>query len=314
MAKTNAIADLLGVATARTEKADGYILVDYETQLVNRKDNRDVDFEAVSDLARSIEKDGLAQPILARTIPDKSGMFELIAGQHRCEAYRLLHKRNPNDPRWSRIECKVVKGMDDETAHRLMLATNVVDANRSQAERGRMLIELYGATAEKIKKEKGGRIRDIVRDLYEEETGKSIGSNTVERAMNAAKSEEKDIQANNSDLLCEWQEVFEDPKLKIPNGIKSSLSNFSKDEQRIVYRDWRESGSNNRWLKEEIELRSGNPEKLLKKAQGFFTDACGLVARCQRYAKDQETNTNVDKVIQDFLSELKKAVERSKSV
>lgn len=311
MAKTNAISDLIGIATSKTDKADGYILVDINTQLVNRSDNREIDQSAVDALVDSIKKDGLAQPILARTIPGNTDKYELIAGQHRCEAYKKLQEEDPTNARWRKIECKIVKGMDDETAWRLMYATNVIDANRSQAERGRMLLALYGEQAQEIKREHGGRIRDIVSDLYNKETGKTIPASTVERAIGAAKAEKSDEIIHNESLINEWNDVINSSDKTIPAGVKSALTSLNKTQQKVVYRDWRESGSNNRWLREELDLRTGNQERLLRQAQKNIIDGCGLLARCQRASKNRETEAQIDQAIADCLAQIKSFIDRS---
>lgn len=301
MAKTSAVNDMLGSISVDTQKADGYILIDFDTQLINRDDNRPIDHDAVKDLAASIEQDGLAQPILVRTIDEQVDVFELIAGQHRCEAYRLLKAKYPSDPRWQKIECKVVKGMDDDRAERLMYATNIMDANHSLAERGQMFLELYGEKAEEIQAEQGGRKREIIQELYTADTGNVIAPTSVENAIKAAEAE---ASLDSSLFIDEWGEAFGKENCRISSVIKQSLSRLDEGVQRQIYNDWCDSGSNSRWLQEEVDLYSGRKKKVLSKAHTQIVDGVGLLARCQRF-DDDGTNHEVDEMIAEVVSSLR---------
>lgn len=277
MSKGSAIASLVGLGMPETREAEGYVLVDYDSELTGRADNRDVDMAAVRRLADSIEADGLGQPILCREVDGPNPPFELIAGQHRCAAYRLLAERHPDDPRWRRIDAKVCRGMDDRTARRLMFATNVVNAELSQAERGAMLEELYGAQADAIKRESGGRRRDIIRDLFKEETGKPIGVQTVQRALKARSDEEK---ARASRVDSRWAEAFEKDGLR--PEVQSGIASMSPCEQASLWIDYA-GGRNRTWLADEVRIRTGSCEPVVRRAMGMIEQGISLLRRCDGY-------------------------------
>lgn len=74
-----------------------------------------VDEDAIAELAASIERNGLLQAILVR--PGRGGELELIAGERRWRAARLLG--------WATIPARVLHHVDDSTAAILGLVENV---------------------------------------------------------------------------------------------------------------------------------------------------------------------------------------------
>jgi ParB/RepB/Spo0J family partition protein len=96
-------------------------LVEIKLDLVDAGDNDRKVFDqvALEELAESIRDHGLAQPI---TVRPKGVRFEIVAGERRTRACRLLG--------WTSIPA-IVREMDDEQAAAIMLAENVarVDLN-----------------------------------------------------------------------------------------------------------------------------------------------------------------------------------------
>jgi ParB family chromosome partitioning protein len=81
---------------------------------------------SVEDLADSIKKVGLLQPIVVRTT-DGSGSFEIIAGNRRYSACRQLG--------WRKITCHIVE-LDDKGAFEVALAENVQRQSLNPVEEG----------------------------------------------------------------------------------------------------------------------------------------------------------------------------------
>jgi ParB family chromosome partitioning protein len=72
----------------------------------------------VEDLAASIHKFGLLQPVTVRRAGER---YELLGGHRRRAAINLLHDLEPHDPRW-RTVAAVVRTFDDQDAYLALLA------------------------------------------------------------------------------------------------------------------------------------------------------------------------------------------------
>lgn len=109
--------------------------------------NRPIDPAKVDELAMTIERDGLGQLPLVRPMP--SGRYQMIAGHHRLEAFRLLAERT-GDSKWKTIPVNVIADCDDDKALCLLHMTNLAVAGLSKAEAGRA----YEAIAAVVRKER----------------------------------------------------------------------------------------------------------------------------------------------------------------
>lgn len=255
-------------------RADGFVMVDYETELVGRDDNRPVEESAAQALALLIEKDGLGSPILAREIDGPEPPYELIAGQHRVRAYQILKGLHPGSHDYDRIECKLVSGMDDETAHSLMVATNL-DVHGSKAERGRFLTEMFGEEARRIKEKEGGREREIIAKLYTSATGQQISPSVVQKALSASKDAEV-----TEELTEGWQEELSTSSVKGSDAAK--IAKMEASEQDRLLADWSAQGRDRSWLAAEVKLRTGQGKALCRKAMRSLMADVDLMMRCQR--------------------------------
>lgn len=93
----------------------------------------DMDIEP---LALSIRQKGLLQPILVR--PTEDGNFEVIAGNRRYNACKLLH--------WRKVRCHIVD-LDDKSAYEVSLIENVQRRSMNpveEAEAYKKYIEEFG--------------------------------------------------------------------------------------------------------------------------------------------------------------------------
>lgn len=84
------------------------------------KNPRRGDVEAI---AGSLQAHGQFRPIVVNEGTHTGRPMETLAGNHTLKAIRLLAERNPDDPRWQKVECYVVD-VDDDRASRIVLADN----------------------------------------------------------------------------------------------------------------------------------------------------------------------------------------------
>jgi ParB family chromosome partitioning protein len=101
--------------------------------------------EELADLRRSIEVNGLLQPVVVRSSPGAEGeRFELVAGERRLRAV--------TDLGWEEIPA-VVRDVDDRTLLVLALVENIQREDLSpleEAEGFRLLLDEFGLTQEEI--------------------------------------------------------------------------------------------------------------------------------------------------------------------
>ena len=101
--------------------------------------------EELADLRRSIEVNGLLQPVLVRSSPGAEGeRYELVAGERRLRAV--------TDLGWEEIPA-LVRDVDDRTLLVLALVENIQRAALSpleEAEGFRLLVDEFGLTQEEI--------------------------------------------------------------------------------------------------------------------------------------------------------------------
>lgn len=111
------------------------------------------DEEALSELADSIAKHGLIQPIVVR--PTSSGVYQIVAGERRWRACRMAGL--------SEVPV-VIKELDDQKYFEIALIENLQreDLNAVEEAQGyRTLIDLYGLTQEQVA-ESVGKSRSAV--------------------------------------------------------------------------------------------------------------------------------------------------------
>lgn len=120
----------------------------------NRNQPRaDFDENSLSELAESIQKHGLIQPIVVR--PTSSGAYQIVAGERRWRACRMA----------GLIEVPaVIKELDDRNYFEVALVENLQreDLNPVEEAQGyRTLVEAYGLTQEQVA-ESVGKSRSAV--------------------------------------------------------------------------------------------------------------------------------------------------------
>ena len=120
----------------------------------NRNQPRaDFDENSLSELAESIQKHGLIQPIVVR--PTSSGAYQIVAGERRWRACRMAGLREVP---------VVIKELDDRNYFEVALVENLQreDLNPVEEAQGyRTLVEAYGLTQEQVA-ENVGKSRSAV--------------------------------------------------------------------------------------------------------------------------------------------------------
>ncbi len=131
---------LFGENTAENEGAVSVKLMDIEP---NRdQPRRDFDDQALSELANSIEKHGLLQPIIVR--PLSNGNYQIIAGERRWRACRMAGLTEVP---------VIIKELDDKQYMEVALIENLQreDLNSVEEAMGyRTLMDNYGLTQEQV--------------------------------------------------------------------------------------------------------------------------------------------------------------------
>lgn len=100
-----------------------------------------MDAAELSALARSIEEQGLLQPIVVQAID--ATRFVIVAGHRRVEAFRQLAAQDGK--RWERIPAILQSGLDERQFATIAYAENVARASLSPVEEGAALQKMVEA-------------------------------------------------------------------------------------------------------------------------------------------------------------------------
>ena len=77
----------------------------------------------VTAIAGSLRANGVYKPIVVNRGTHTGRPNEVLAGNHTLKAHRLLAEEEPDDKRWTKIDCWMVD-VDDDRASRIVLADN----------------------------------------------------------------------------------------------------------------------------------------------------------------------------------------------
>ena len=123
------------------------------------------DPKALEDLAESIDANGILEP---PTVVRDGEQFRLISGHSRIEAVHLLEMKSPEDPRWSKVLCRILPPMTEDQE-----LTAVIEANRQRVKPNWILAEEADRLTKAYirRKESGeelpGRTRDRVAEALQ---------------------------------------------------------------------------------------------------------------------------------------------------
>ena len=123
------------------------------------------DPKALEDLAEPIDANGILEP---PTVIRDGEQFRLISGHSRIEAVHLLEMKAPEDPRWSKVLCRILPPMTEDQE-----LTAVIEANRQRVKPNWILAEEADRLTKAYTKRKEageelpGRIRDRVAEALQ---------------------------------------------------------------------------------------------------------------------------------------------------
>ena len=112
----------------------------------------------IKELAEDISRNGLLKPIIVRPHPSKPGVYQVVDGEHRVRALKLLGK--------TQVRAEVRQLSDEEAAFLAMRVNELHGKNLSELEEGMHILRLnrdFGWTQEQIA-EKFGRSQQWVSD------------------------------------------------------------------------------------------------------------------------------------------------------
>lgn len=284
--KIEAIDELLGDAGAGEESSATYVWMPLDS-FVDRPDNRAIDPVYVEELAASIDKDGMADAVLARTIEGMPSKCELVAGQHRRAAVKLNAERMPGDPRWSGIETKLVRGMDDRRARRLMLATNIHNPNVPEEEMGMMLSELMG-DAVRLRAEHPDELRGvptatIVSEMVRSATGKPMSPATVNRRLRA-RADAEAARRRDGELIGLWRDEF--GARRYPAKIRAAAAALDEEAQRRVFEGFEDHERSREWLERQLDIEAGRSSLVAARAAAAIQKGLGTLLYLSQQGAD----------------------------
>ncbi len=210
------------------------------------------DQDALAELAESIEKHGLIQPIVVR--PTSSGAYQIVAGERRWRACRMAGL--------SEVPV-IIKELDDQKYYEIALIENLQreDLNAVEEAQGyRTLIDTYGLTQEQVA-ESVGKSRSAV-------TNALRLLNLNEDALDALKNGKISAGHARAILAAETQELASEM-------LKSALSGASVRELEAMAKTKpqatkikKATTKNNFYSEVEISLKNELGRKVDIKAKG----------------------------------------------
>ena len=211
------MSDLLN-SQSKTEAApvSSFVVKDIPLDKISVSPSNKYGIRDIEELAASIEEVGLLHNLVVKA-PDEKGVHELISGERRYLALKLLER--PTAP------CKV-EGRGDATFHELKLihanatARVLTDYEKTmQAARIKELLQEMKAQGHKFK----GRMRDIVAEILK------VSSAQVGRMESIEKH-----------LAPELKEEFKEGKIGISAAYETSI--LKPDEQAAALEAYRDTG------------------------------------------------------------------------
>ncbi len=184
--------------------------------------------EKIDELAESIKKYGLLQPVVV--YEQSTGVYDLIVGQRRFLAFKLLSK---TDDRFKEIPAIIIAKTDKEQLKIMSLSENIhrVELNRADiVDVVSFLYKKYGKSAKKVSVLLGVSVPTVynylnVQDAPEEikkmYAEKKIGRDDVKRLMEMAPDKTKMVQIAHEMVK---EKLTRPQKERLPEIIKQNPS------------------------------------------------------------------------------------------
>lgn len=165
--------------------------------------------DEMKELKESIERIGLQNPIIVRSIPDNK--YEILAGHNRVKAFKELGRT---------MISAIIQNVDDDTAQMILVDTNIVQRQ------GMSVMERAKAykLKDEIKKRKKYNIDKVEENLTEEEKellAKEEARQTFYRYLSL------------NNLIPEYQTMCDNGLLPVKAG--EQLSKLNEQQQRKVF-------------------------------------------------------------------------------
>ena len=171
----------------------------------------------ITDLAESIQSQGLLQPLVVRPIED--GKYRLIAGHRRLKALKYLQANDPDH--WQTVTCNVVKPVTDDIEELMLIQTNTAARELGWSE----------------KSEAAKRVESILVKLQKEEGVKLPGKMRTHIAKIIKTSEAALARAKVIDdrMIEEFKEAAKSNKHVLNDSMCYQLAQLPPEEQREIY-------------------------------------------------------------------------------
>lgn len=205
----------------------------------------------ITDLAESIQSQGLLQPLVVRPL-EKVGSYRLIAGHRRLKALKYLQTNDPDH--WQTVMCNVVKPVTDDIEELMLIQTNTAARELGWSE----------------KSEAAKRVEAILVKLQKEEGVKLPGKMRTHVAKIIKTSEAALARAKVIDerMIDEFKEAAKSNKHVLNDSVCYQLAQLPADQQREIY-DKLYTKYNydltSKWLEEYRQAKSEGKDPFKKK-------------------------------------------------
>ena len=171
----------------------------------------------ITDLAESIQSQGLLQPLVVRPIED--GTYRLIAGHRRLKALNYLRANDPEH--WQNALCNVVKPVTDDIEELMLIQTNTAARELGWSE----------------KAEAAKRVEAILVKLQKDEGVKLPGKMRTHVAKIIKTSEAALARAKVIDdrMIDEFKEAAKSNQHVLNDSMCYQLAQLPPEEQREIY-------------------------------------------------------------------------------
>lgn len=233
----------------------------------SRQPRRTFDEDRLKELAADIEERGILQPPIVRPIPDSDDRYEIVVGERRYQAARMIGLKSIP---------VLVKELDDRQAEVTSLVENIQREDLTitdEVNYFNMLKDKYGLSMREIAEEVAHKSHTYVEtrlnlalnpDILKEVEAKKIGLQEAVQRMRARQSVRKQL-AHTQDLLGSSQSVIANDTslknaqsrsnaLKLPKGLSRPFSNMARDIKVVARQIERVGGDDKGVVLEQIEI------------------------------------------------------------
>lgn len=253
----------------------------------------------ISDLALSIEKNGLMQPIVVREIEPvivdgTERRYEILAGHTRTAAFKMLHKAS-KDNKFQYIQAIIYDKdvLDDYQAKEIIVDTNFFNRGNLPPSDMAKCIRYKAELIKKGSSYGSGSVADKIAEQYD------MSKTSVKQWQGIARLNDETLA------------LFDERKISLKNAYK--LSVLSEEAQAILRERCKETLSNK--AIESVDFTDLNDiEKIVEAINGYRTPK-GIITYTKTYDKKQLNRKKGELQLvfinKDKLEEVKKYLEKN---